>query len=69
VAEGNTVVTLRTVKRVLALDLGLNADTITSCLGQAAYLSEDLSELTEIPLAEALRIVAMAEALILEPSL
>jgi len=56
------MVNLHTVKRVLALDLGLDTDAIDRCLGCAA-VDPAAPESTEIPLADALRIVALAEYL------
>lgn len=57
------MVNLRTVKRVLALDLGLDSEAIERCLDCAALVDRTAPDSTEIPLADALRIVALAESL------
>lgn len=57
------MVNLHTVRRVLALDLGLDAEAIERCLGCAAVVDPAAPASTEIPLADALRIVALAEYL------
>ncbi len=57
------MVNLKTVRRVLALDLGLDSEAIDRCLGRAAVVDPAAPESTEIPLADALRVVALAEYL------
>jgi len=52
------MVTLTTVRRVLALDLGLSPAAIEQCVAEAGPAAGDA-----IPLATALQIVERAEAL------
>lgn len=56
------MVSLHTLRRVLAIDLRLDAEGIDRCLSQAAT-ERPWVEVTEIPLAEALRIIEAAEIL------
>lgn len=56
------MVDLRSLRRVLALDLGLDAQAVRLCLVNLLPAYTDASDATEIPLAEALRVVALAEA-------
>lgn len=55
------MVTLHSMRRVLALDLGLDADEVGRCLASVA--GADHRDSMEIPLDVALRIVESAEAL------
>lgn len=59
-ADRNSMITLRTMRRVLALDLGMDAEAVGRCLESVA--GTDLWDSKEIPLDLALRIVETAEA-------
>jgi hypothetical protein len=59
------MINLRTVRRVLALDLGLDAEAVQRCLNSAAPIRAEAADSTEISLEEALHIVEIAEALTL----
>jgi len=56
------MVDLRTVRRVLALDLGMDEQSIESYLNSVDLSDAEGSGDAGIPLSEALRIVAEAEA-------
>lgn len=56
------MVNLRTLRRVLALDLGLEAPAIEQCIAAWAPALPTEPDSTSIPLTQALQIVAMAEA-------
>lgn len=58
------MVTLRTLKAVLAVDLGLSTVAIARCLADAAPILAETADTDTIPIADALRIVAMAEDLV-----
>ena len=58
-AERGGMVTLHSVRRILAVDLGLDAEAIEHYLAGTVTSGPGAGE---IPLAEALRIVATAEA-------
>lgn len=56
------MVDLRSMRRVLALDLGLDARAIDRCLASLLPTGAGAADVTAIPLADALRIVTLAEA-------
>ena len=56
------MIDLRSLRRVLALDLGLDAKAIDRCLASLVPTGAGASDATGIPLADALRVVALAEA-------
>ncbi|MFL6023590.1 MAG: hypothetical protein ACJ72O_09650 [Marmoricola sp.] len=56
------MVDLFTVKRVLALDLGMSHAAIVAHLGELGLPVTAGSDTTEISLVEALRVVAVAES-------
>lgn len=56
------MIDLRSLRRVLALDLGLDATAIDRCLANLVPAGAGASDTTVIPLAEALRVVVLAEA-------
>ena len=59
------MVDLRTVRRVLALDLGMTNQAIRSYLDEQGWPADPGSDSAGVPLAEALRIVAEAADLAL----